>query len=155
MENIDLYKLIYSKPINNYVWLFCDNDKVKECLLKAKENEISFINEKIKEQSDIEMDVLDYGYSHIYRYSENRENINKYIIVKIKKYNIILALMNYTGWNNTLNNKFFINDDYLHYYYDCNNNEYYETKNIKYDDLINLNIKLDYNNAYDKFIELI
>jgi hypothetical protein len=26
------------------VWLFCDNDKVKECLLKAKENEISFIN---------------------------------------------------------------------------------------------------------------
>ena len=28
-------------------------------------------------------------------------------------------------------------------------------KNIKYDDLINLNIKLDYNNAYDKFIELI
>ena len=46
MENIDLYKLIYSKPINNYVWLFCDNDKVKDCLLKAKENEISFINEK-------------------------------------------------------------------------------------------------------------
>jgi hypothetical protein len=44
---------------------------------------------------------------------------------------------------NTLNNNFFIN------------NEYYETKNIKYDDLINLNIKLDYNNAYDKFIELI
>ena len=43
MENIDLYKLIYSKPINNYVWLFCDNDKVKECLSKAKENEISYI----------------------------------------------------------------------------------------------------------------
>ena len=72
MENIDLYKLIYSKPINNYVWLFCNNDKVNECLSKAKD-EISFINEK----------------------------------------------------------------------------------NIKYDDLINLNIKLDYNNAYDKFIELI
>jgi hypothetical protein len=45
--------------------------------------------------------------------------------------------------DNTLNNNFFIN------------NKYYETKNIKYDDLINLNIKLDYNNAYDKFIELI
>ena len=27
INNLNLYKLLFAKPINNYNWLFCNNDK--------------------------------------------------------------------------------------------------------------------------------
>ncbi len=173
---MDIYKLLFAKPINNYNWLFCNNDKTKELLHNLKNEEINFINSKIKEQTDLDIQVLDYGYCHTYYYTENRELMNKYIIIHIKNYKngIIVAFINNLDWNNlsnnctcsycldknydycynrnnmSNNNNFIINDEYFYNYYDCESKEYICNKELD-DKLLDLTFVLNYNLEYDKY----
>lgn len=150
---MDIYKLLFAKPINNYNWLFCNNDKTKELLHNLKNEEINFINSKIKEQTDLDIQVLDYGYCHTYYYTENRELMNKYIIIHIKNYKngIIVAFINNLDSNiDSNNNNFIINDEYFYNYYDCYSKEYICNKELD-DKLLDLTFVLDYNLEYDKY----
>ena len=160
INNLNLYKLLFAKPINNYNWLFCNNDKIKDLLINLKNEEINFINSKVKEQTDLDIQVLDYGYCHTYYYTENRELMNKYIIVHIKNYKngIIVAFINNLDWNGTSddcynkfnNNNFIINDEYFYYHYDCESKEYIFNKELD-EKLLNLTFVLEYNFDYDKY----
>lgn len=40
LNNLNLYKLLFTKPINNYNWLFCNNDKIKDLLINLKTNNL-------------------------------------------------------------------------------------------------------------------
>jgi len=86
------------------------NKKIK--LINLKNEEINFINSRVKEQTDLDIQVLDYGYCHTYYYTENRELMNKYIIVYIKNYKngIIVAFINNLDWNNMSENCDYNND---------------------------------------------
>jgi hypothetical protein len=171
INNLNLYKLLFAKPINNYNWLFCNNDKIKDLLINLKNEEINFINSKVKEQTDLDIQVLDYGYCHTYYYTENRELMNKYIIVHIKNYKngIIVAFINNLDWNNMSENcldsdynndsnsnyshnnfNFVINDEYFYYHYDCESKEYIFNKELD-EKLLNLTFVLEYNLEYDKY----
>ena len=160
MDDIDIFKLIYSKPINNYEWLFCNNNKIKEYLLKIKVEEINHINNEIKKQTNLEMNVLDYGYSYNRLNIENRTVSYKYIVVYIKKYNIIVAFMNeHNNYNNDddydneNNNNFYIYEEYYwYYYYNCDDKQYYSNRDLNAE-LLDIKLVLDYNIIFDKYIE--